>query len=161
MKTSPLLGVVFAGILALPTVAFAQTSAPKATAPGPLTFVNTDTAPKAIGPYSQAVVAVGFLFASGQIPLDPKTGDLVGGTIEMSTDRVFDSLEAVLKAAGLTFADVVKTTVYLTKGDDFAAMNKVYAKRMGENKPARSTLFVAGLPKGAPVEIDLIAVAKK
>jgi len=79
MKTSPLLGVVFAGILALPTVAFAQTSAPKATAPGPLTFVNTDTAPKAIGPYSQAVVAGGFLFASGQIPLDRRRGTSSAG----------------------------------------------------------------------------------
>jgi 2-iminobutanoate/2-iminopropanoate deaminase len=133
----------------------------KAEAPAPITFVTSDAAPKAIGPYSQAVVSGGFLFASGQIPLDPKTGDLVGGTIDQSTERVFDNLEAVLKAAGLTFADVVKTTVYLTKGDDFAAMNKVYAKRMGENKPARSTLFVAGLPKGSPVEIDLIALAKK
>ncbi|HQR44950.1 MAG TPA: Rid family detoxifying hydrolase [Thermoanaerobaculia bacterium] len=126
-----------------------------------MAFVAADAAPKAIGPYSQAVVAGGFLFAAGQIPLDPKTGDLVGGTIEQATERVFDNLEAVLKAAGLGFADVVKTTVYLTKGDDFAAMNTVYAKRMGENKPARSTLFVAGLPKGSPVEIDLIALAKK
>jgi 2-iminobutanoate/2-iminopropanoate deaminase len=161
MKTSPFLGVVFTGILILPSVAVSQAAAPKAAPPGSMTFVTADAAPKAIGPYSQAVVAGGFLFASGQIPLDPKTGDLVGGTIEQATERVFDNLEAVLKAAGLGFTDVVKTTVYLTKGDDFAAMNKVYSKRMGENKPARSTLFVAGLPKGSPVEIDLIALAKK
>jgi 2-iminobutanoate/2-iminopropanoate deaminase len=149
----------FAVLLCLPAGLLAQGSAPPA--PPPLKAVTSDSAPKAIGPYSQAVVAGGFLFASGQIPIDPKTSDLVGGTIEQSTERIFDNLEAVLKAAGLSLADVVRTTVYLAKGDDFAAMNKVYAKRMGENKPARSTVFVAGLPKGSPIEIDLIALAKK
>ena len=161
MKTSPLPGVLLAGLLALPTVAFAQAAAPKAAAPGPMTFVTADAAPKAIGPYSQAVVAGGFLFASGQIPLDPKSGELVGGSIEASTERIFDNLEAVLKASGLTLSDAVKTTVYLTKADDFAPMNKVYAKRMGESKPARSTVIVAALPKGSPIEIDLIALAKR
>ena len=144
-----------------PTPAFAQAAPPKAAAPGPITFVSAEAAPKAIGPYSQAVVAGGFLFASGQIPLDPKTGELVAGSIEVSTERIFDNLEAVLRAAGSTFADVVKTTVYLTRADDFAPMNKVYAKRMGENKPARSTVIVASLPKGSPIEIDLIALAKR
>lgn len=159
MKKSALRFLVLSALVAFSAEAFAQGSAPAA--PPPMTSVTSESAPKAIGPYSQAVIAGGFLFASGQIPLDPKTGDLVGGTIEQATERVFDNLEAVLKAAGLGLADVVKTTVYLTKGDDFAAMNKVYAKRMGENKPARSTLFVAGLPKGSPIEIDLIALAKK
>ncbi len=155
MKKAPFAFAVLALVAAGPALG------QRAEVPPPVKVVASDAAPKAIGPYSQAVVAGGFLFASGQIPLDPKTGDVVGGTIEQSTEKVFDNLEAVLKAAGLTFADVVKTTVYLTKGDDFAAMNKIYAKRMGENKPARSTLFVAGLPKGSPVEIDLVALAKK
>ena len=120
-------------------------------------FIATDRAPKAIGPYSQAVSAGGFLFASGQIPLDPATGELVGGGIEASTERIFRNLEAVLTAAGLDFSDVVKTTVYLTRADDFAAMNGVYASHFGEHRPARSTVMVASLPKGAPVEIDVVA----
>ena len=124
-------------------------------------FVATDDAPKAIGPYSQAVVEGGFLFAAGQIPLDPKTGDLVAGGIEPSAERVFDNLEAVLKAAGLTFADVVKTTVFLTKAEDFAALNAVYARRMGDHKPARSTVIVTALPKNAPMEIELIARTRR
>ena len=92
----------------------------------------------------------GWLFASGQIPLDPKSGELVGGSIEQSAERIFDNLEAVLREAGLTLADVVKTTVFLTKTEDFPAMNAVYARRFGEHRPARSTVTVAGLPKGAP-----------
>jgi 2-iminobutanoate/2-iminopropanoate deaminase len=120
-------------------------------------FIATDDAPKAIGPYSQAVVEGGFLFAAGQIPLDPKTGELVTGGIEPSAERVFDNLEAVLKAAGLKFSDVVKTTVFLTKAEDFAALNAVYARRMGDHKPARSTVIVAALPKNAPMEIELVA----
>lgn len=97
------------------------------------------------------------LFASGQIPLDPKTGDLVTGGIEASANRVFDNLQAVLTAAGLTFKDVVRTTVYLTRIEDFPAVNAVYAQRFGESRPARSTVAVAALPKAAPIEIDLIA----
>jgi 2-iminobutanoate/2-iminopropanoate deaminase len=120
-------------------------------------FITTDGAPKAIGPYSQAVVEDGLLFASGQIPLDPATGELVGGTIERSTERILDNLEAVLTAAGLTLASVVRTTVYLVRSEDFAPMNAVYARRFGDHRPARSTVIVAALPKGAPVEIDLIA----
>ena len=120
-------------------------------------FIATDGAPKAIGPYSQALVEDGWLYASGQIPLDPKTGELVGGTIEQSAERIFDNLEAVLREAGLTLAIVVKATVFLTKTEDFPAMNAVYARRFGEHRPARSTVTVAGLPKGAPLEIDLIA----
>ena len=123
-------------------------------------FLATEGAPKAIGPYSQAVIEGGLLFASGQIPLDPASGELVGGSIERSAERIFDNLEAVLREAGLTFEDVVKTTVFLTKTEDFPAMNSVYAKRFGSHRPARSTVTVAGLPKGAPLEIDLIARVK-
>lgn len=120
-------------------------------------FIATDGAPKAIGPYSQAVIAGGFLFASGQIPLDPATGELVSGGIEASAERIFENLEAVLRQAGLGLADVVRTTVYLTRAEDFPAVNAVYARRFGDHRPARSTVTVASLPKGAPLEIDLIA----
>jgi len=120
-------------------------------------YIATEGAPKAIGPYSQAVAASGFLFASGQIPLDPATGELVAGGIEAAAERIFDNLEAVLRKSGLTFSDVVKTTVYLVRADDFSAMNAVYARRFGDHRPARSTVTVAALPKGAALEIDLIA----
>lgn len=130
-------------------------------APAAMRLIATDDAPKAIGPYSQAVVEGGFLFAAGQIPLDPKTRELVTGGMEQSAERVLDNLEAVLKAAGLTFSDVVKTTVFLTKAEDFAALNGVYGKRMGDHKPARSTVIVAALPRNAPLEIELIARAKR
>jgi 2-iminobutanoate/2-iminopropanoate deaminase len=119
--------------------------------------VSTNSAPRAIGPYSQAIVEGGFLFASGQVPLDPATGRLVEGGLEASAERVLDNLEAILSQAGLAFADVVKTTVYLTRAEDFAAMNAVYARRFGEHRTARSTVIVAALPAGAPLEIDLIA----
>jgi len=131
------------------------------TPPRAMKFVATDGAPKAIGPYSQAVVEGGFLFAAGQIPLDPKTGEMVTGGIEASAERVLDNLEAVLKAEGLTFADVVKTTVFLTRPDDFQALNAVYGKRMGDHKPARSTVIVAALPRNAPLEIELVARVRK
>jgi 2-iminobutanoate/2-iminopropanoate deaminase len=103
------------------------------------------------------VVEGGYLFASGQIPLDPATGELVGGGIETAAERVLDNLEAILKAEGLSFEDVVKTTVFLTRSEDFPVMNAVYARRFGDHRPARSTITVASLPKGAPLEIDLIA----
>jgi 2-iminobutanoate/2-iminopropanoate deaminase len=119
--------------------------------------IATEGAPKAIGPYSQAVVEGGFLFASGQIPLDPSTGELVGGGFEAGVERVFDNLEAVLREAGATLDDVVKTTVYLLRMSDFSAMNAVYARRFGNHRPARSTVAVAELPRGASVEIDIIA----
>ena len=121
-------------------------------------FIATEGAPAAIGPYSQAAAAGGFLFASGQIPLDPATGQLVGGGVGQATERIFDNLEAVLRKAGLGLADVVKTTVYLTSIADFPTMNGVYEKRFGAHRPARSTVAVASLPKGALLEIDLIAV---
>jgi 2-iminobutanoate/2-iminopropanoate deaminase len=124
-------------------------------------FLATEGAPKAIGPYSQAVVEGEFLFASGQIPLDPGSGELVSGGIEASTERVLDNLEAVLRSAGLRLSDVVKTTVFLVKGEDFPAMNAIYARRFGDHRPARSTVIVAALPKGATVEIDVIARVKQ
>ncbi len=114
-------------------------------------------APKAIGPYSQAVIDGGFLFASGQVPLDPATGELVAGGIEAGVERVFDNIEAVLREAGLSLDEVVKTTVYLIRMADFASMNAVYARRFGNHRPARSTVAVAELPKDAEVEIDVIA----
>ena len=119
-------------------------------------FVSTASAPKAIGPYSQAVVEGGFLFTSGQVPLDPATGRLVEGGLETSAERVFDNLAAILREAGLSFSEVIKTTVYLTRAEDFAALNGVYARRFGDHRPARSTVIVAALPAGAPLEIDLI-----
>ena len=122
-------------------------------------FVATEKAPKAIGPYSQAVIEGGFLFTAGQVPFDPATGKLVEGGMETSAERVFDNLEAILREAGLAFPDVVKATVYLTRAEDFAPMNAVYARRFGEHRPARSTVIVAALPAGAMLEIDLIARA--
>ena len=120
-------------------------------------FLATDGAPRAIGPYAQGVVESGFLFTSGQIPLDPATGKLVGGGLEASAARVFDNIEAILREAGLALSDVVKATVYLTRVEDFAALNGVYARRFGDHRPARSTVIVAALPAGAPLEIDVIA----
>jgi 2-iminobutanoate/2-iminopropanoate deaminase len=119
--------------------------------------VSTRLAPQAIGPYSQAIGAAGLLFCSGQIPLDPATGVLVEGGIAAQTARVLDNVAAVLAAAGLTVADVVKTTVFLADMEDFAAMNEVYAGYFGDTPPARSTVAVKALPKGALVEIEVTA----
>jgi 2-iminobutanoate/2-iminopropanoate deaminase len=119
--------------------------------------VASPDAPSAIGPYSQAIEAGGFLFSSGQIPLDPKTMALVTGEIEVQAERVFDNLAAVLAAAGLAFSDVVKTTVYLLRMEDFARVNAVYERRFGGHRPARTTVAVAKLPAGASLEIDAIA----
>lgn len=119
--------------------------------------IATSDAPKAIGPYSQAVSAGGFLFTAGQIALDPATMEVVSGGITEQTERVFANLAAVLEAAGLGFSDVVKTTVFLRDMADFVAMNEVYARHMGDHRPARSTVAVAGLPKDVRVEIELVA----
>ena len=119
--------------------------------------ISGPDAPKAIGPYSQAVRAGQLLFASGQIPTDPATGALVEGDVAVQTHRVFDNLGAVLKAANLSFADVVRTTVFLADMNDFATMNAVYGTYFSEPYPARATVQVARLPKDARVEIDLIA----
>ena len=120
-------------------------------------FLTTDGAPKAIGPYSQAVIEGGFLFASGQVPLDPASGKLVEGGLEKAAERVFDNLEAILEEAEIGFGQVVKTTVFLTRAEDFSPLNSVYARRFGNHRPARSTVIVAALPAGAALEIDLIA----
>lgn len=119
--------------------------------------ISTDSAPAAIGPYNQATVAGGFLFSAGQIGLDPATGEFVGAGVVEQAEQVFRNLEAVLGAAGLSFGDVVKTTVFLTDMGEFAAVNEVYARHFGEPYPARSTVAAAGLPKGARVEIDVVA----
>ena len=120
--------------------------------------IHTDAAPKAIGPYSQAIVAGNLIFTSGQIPLDPATQQLVTGDIRAQTERVMENLGAVLQAAGAGFAQVVKSTIFLADLADFAIVNEVYGKRFPSNPPARSTVQVAALPKGAKVEIELIAL---
>jgi 2-iminobutanoate/2-iminopropanoate deaminase len=123
-----------------------------------LRAVETPAAPTPVGPYSQAVVAGGFVFASGQIPLDPRTGKLVGGEIEAQTERVLDNLRAVLEAAGSSLDRVVRASVYLADLAAFPRMNAVYARYFASDpKPARSTVQVAALPLGAQVEIDVVA----
>jgi len=119
--------------------------------------VHTDSAPAAIGPYSQAVTVDGWLFASGQIPLDPATGELVTGSVAEQTDQVFKNLAAVLAEGGTSLSSVVKTTVYLVDMGTFAEMNEVYGRHFGDHRPARATVAVAALPKGVDVEIDAIA----
>ena len=121
------------------------------------TAIETDGAPGAIGPYSQAVRDGRMLFVSGQVALDPTTGELIAGDVAAQTERVMRSAGAILAAAGADFPDVVRTTVYLVDLADFGAMNEVYARYFAAPEPARSTVQVAGLPKGAGVEIDLIA----
>ena len=120
--------------------------------------VATDRGPKAIGPYSQAVRANGFVFLSGQIPLDPKTQQIVEGDAAVQTERVMENLKGVVEAAGSSLHRVVKTTVFLGDMNDFAAMNEVYSRYFTANAPARSTVEVARLPKNVRVEIDLIAL---
>jgi 2-iminobutanoate/2-iminopropanoate deaminase len=123
--------------------------------------IATPDAPKAIGPYAQAIsVAAGrMIFCSGQIPLDPTTGEMIGaGDVREQTERVMKNLAAVLAAAGASFANVTKTTIFLTDLQDFAAVNEVYGRYVGETPPARATVQVAGLPKGAMVEIEAVAV---
>jgi 2-iminobutanoate/2-iminopropanoate deaminase len=121
--------------------------------------VQTDSAPKAIGPYSQAIRANGLVFASGQIPLDPATMQIVEGGIRAQTERVLNNLSAVLQAAGSSLDRVVKTTVFLADLTDFAEMNETYGRFFGEAPPARSTVEVARLPRDVKVEIDVIALA--
>jgi 2-iminobutanoate/2-iminopropanoate deaminase len=120
--------------------------------------IATAGAPKAIGPYSQAIVAHGLAFLSGQIPLDPSTGKLVEGDVSVQTERVLENLRAVLDACGSSLARVVKTTVFLQDMDDFPKMNEVYARYFAENPPARSTVQAARLPRDVKVEIDAVAV---
>ena len=119
--------------------------------------VATDRAPSAIGPYSQALIANGFVFTAGQVGFDPKKMELVGPTVGEQTDQVMKNLAAVLQAAGSGLDRVVKTTVFLADMADFQAMNEVYARHFGNHKPARSTVAAAGLPRGARVEIEVVA----
>jgi len=121
--------------------------------------VRTDKAPKAIGPYEQAIKVGDFIYTAGQIPLDPKTGNLVEGGIAAQTRQVLENLKAVLEAGGSSLDRVVKATVFLKSMGDFASMNEVYAEYLGQVKPARSTVAVAELPRGALVEIDFVALA--
>lgn len=123
------------------------------------TIVSTKNAPAAVGPYSQAVKNGNLLFCSGQIALDPVTGNLAGNDIKSQTEQVMQNISEVLAAAGATFADVVKTTCFLTDINDFAAFNEVYA-RYFSGKPARSCVAVSGLPKGASVEVEIIAIVR-
>jgi 2-iminobutanoate/2-iminopropanoate deaminase len=120
--------------------------------------IQTDRAPKAIGPYAQAIKANGFIYTAGQIPIDPKTGNFIEGGINEQTRQVLENLKAVLAAAGSSLDQVVKTTVFLKNMTDFPAMNEIYGEYLGNAKPARSTVAVAELPRGALVEIDLVAL---
>lgn len=120
--------------------------------------IFTPQAPEPIGPYSQAILAEGVLFCSGQIPIDPQTGELVAGDVAAQTERALRNLEAVLAAAGKSYENVVRTTLYLVDMNDFAVVNSIYARYFGAVKPARSTVAVAALPKGARIEIDCVAL---
>lgn len=123
-----------------------------------ISTVHTEKAPAAIGPYSQAVVANGFLFTAGQIALDPATMQVVDGDVVAQAEQVFKNLAAVLDTVGATWTDVVKATVFLMDMSDFPRVNEVYARVMGDARPARSTVAVSGLPRGVRIEIDLVAV---
>ena len=122
-------------------------------------IVSTDRAPKAIGPYSQAVISNGFVFVSGQVPIDPATGQIVAGGIAEQTARVFENIRNVLEAAGSSLEQAVKTTVYLKDMGDFAPMNEVYGRYFPANPPARATVEAARLPRDVRIEIDCIATA--
>lgn len=123
----------------------------------PIKTIKSEQAPAAIGPYSQAVVAGGFLFTAGQIAIDPASGQVVAGDVKAQTERVLANLGAVLAAAGCTWRHVVKTTVFLQDINDFPAVNEIYGRVLGDARPARSTVQVAGLPRAVLVEIDAIA----
>ena len=120
--------------------------------------IETADAPRAIGPYSQAIVVNGMVYTAGQIPLDPQSMELVGGDVAAQTERVMQNLRAILETAGSSLQKVVKTTVFLGDMNDFAAMNEVYARHFGDHKPARSTVQAAGLPKNVKVEIEAVGV---
>ena len=124
----------------------------------PLKQITTTHAPAAIGPYSQGIVANGFLFTAGQIALDPATGKIVDGGIVEQTERVMQNLQQVLEAAGVSWTDVVKTTIYLHDISHFPTVNEIYGKWLGDARPARSTVQVSGLPRGGLIEIDAVAI---
>lgn len=121
------------------------------------TIINTDAAPKAIGPYSQAVLVDGFLYTAGQIAIDPATGEMVEADIEKQTERVLENIRAILKAADMDFNNVIKTTVFVTNMADFAKINEIYGRYFKDNPPARSLVEVKSLPKGALIEIEVVA----
>jgi 2-iminobutanoate/2-iminopropanoate deaminase len=121
-------------------------------------IISTNEAPAAVGPYSQAVRVANMVFCAGQIPLDPKSGQIVTGDISVQTKRVMENITAVLKAEGLTFEHIVKTTIFLTDLNDFQLVNEIYGSYFKQQPPARSTVQVSGLPKGARVEIEVIAM---
>ena len=123
--------------------------------------IASDRAPKAVGPYSQAVAFGELLFCAGQIPLDPTTGEITGTNVAEQTERVIENIKAILAVNAMTLVDVVKTTVFLTTMDDFAAMNDVYARHFTQPYPARSTVAVVGLPRGAKVEIEVTAAKSR
>ena len=123
----------------------------------PIRTITTADAPQAIGPYSQGIIANGFLFTAGQIAIDPRTGAIIEGDVVAQARRVFANLEGILRAAGAGWGDVVKTTVYLQDMADFAKVNEVYAQAFGNARPARSTIQAAALPRGVLVEIDAVA----
>jgi 2-iminobutanoate/2-iminopropanoate deaminase len=123
-------------------------------------IVRTEEAPQAIGPYSQAVAAGGFVYVAGQLALDPHTGQLVPGDVRMQTKRVMENVKAILAGAGTSLANVVKTTVFLRDLNDFGAMNEIYGSYFQEDPPARSTVQVARLPRDGAVEIEVVALAK-
>ena len=123
-----------------------------------ITAVSTPGAPRAIGPYSQGIRAGGFLFTAGQVGFDPASGELVDGGISEQTERVLQNIRSILESAGANLSQVVKTTVFLVDMADFATMNEVYARIFGDHRPARSTVAVAALPRGARVEIEAVAV---
>jgi 2-iminobutanoate/2-iminopropanoate deaminase len=125
-----------------------------------LKAVHTDKAPKAIGPYSQAIVVGGMVYTAGQIALDPVTMEVVGGDVAEQTERVMQNLAAVLEAAGASLQTVVKTTVFLADMADFGAMNEVYGRHFGDHRPARSTVQAAGLPRNVKVEIEVVAALR-
>jgi 2-iminobutanoate/2-iminopropanoate deaminase len=126
-----------------------------------LSTISTEKAPAAIGPYSQAIVANGFVYTAGQIPLDPATMEIVGGDdVAAQTERVLQNLRAILEQAGASLSTVVKTTVFLRDMSDFTAMNEVYAKHFGDHRPARSTVAAAGLPRNVKVEIEAVALTR-
>ncbi len=120
-------------------------------------YITTDKAPKAIGPYSQAVVAGNFVFVSGQLPIDPLNGELIDGEIEQKTERIFENIKAILQAAGSNLESVVKVTVFIKDMKNFGRVNAVYERYFGKSKPARSFVEVSNLPKNADIEIELIS----
>lgn len=124
-------------------------------------IIYTEKAPKPIGPYSQAIIAGDFIFTSGQIPIDPKTNQLVQGDIKEQTKQVLENLKAILEEAGVTFDDVVKVTVYMKDLNEFSAMNEIYSEYFKNSPPARTTVEVSRLPRDVKIEIDLIAVKKQ